>query len=263
MKIDGRNHRIYEYKNAVVRKTPYGDVHGMINRSGYEIVLLKHDNCTKEMEHRLLNALNGIEDWNGQQVSDILYSHGKLKGYVCVKEEILEPASPPAPAYNPGPVYTPEVGNGSASENGAKKTASGAALFLENPIVRIGYFVAAVVICALISSKAIYTPLFNRAYFANRDTGRLLATFSLNGKLGIFVGIIIAVICALKLFQANSTLFFVIIPIVVLMSAGITYLLIQFTISLIAAAANIFIALLPGLVVLVIIVIGIKSILGK
>ncbi len=251
MKIEGRNHSIYEYKNTVVRKSIDGDVHDVTNRSGCEIVLLKSDKCTKEMERRLLNVLNGIEEWNGQPIRDILYTHGKLKGYVCIKEEIPDPVYRPEPNEVPTTPPIPE-----------RKTGESVSI-LENPLLRIVYLVIAIICCAFISTNAFYTPLLKRAYLANSETGSLLATFSINGKLGILVGIIITLICAVKMFKSNSIVFFVLIPIIALLSSGITYCLIRFTISLVSTAANIFLALLPELVVLGILIMVIKSLLGK
>ena len=263
MKIEGRNHIVYEYKNAVVRKTMYGDVHEVTNRSGCEIVLLKHENCTNVMERKLLNALNGIEEWSGQPIRDILYAHGKLKGYVCIKEINPEPVGMFEPTRVPESINVPHPPTESdrISNPGNKPVASSS--MLENRFVRIAYSIVIIVCCAVVSKQAIYVPILRSAYRANGETGSLLATFSLDGNLGILIGSVIALICAFRLFESSSVLYYVLIPIIAVSMTGITYLLIRFTISLISTAANLFLAILPELAVLVILIMVIKSLFGK
>ena len=96
MKLDGRNRIVYECDNAVKNKTAEGSVHTILNREGLEAMLLERSMCTKDMEHRVMNALNGIGEWYGPEIRDILYTHGKFRGYVFYKEMEPEPESIPS-----------------------------------------------------------------------------------------------------------------------------------------------------------------------
>ena len=84
MKLDGRNRIVYECDNAVRKKTAEGSVHTIRNRDGLEAMLLDRALCTKEMEHRVMNAMNGIGEWYGPAVTDILCAR-----ISCLKTRVL------------------------------------------------------------------------------------------------------------------------------------------------------------------------------
>jgi len=250
MKLNGRNRIVYECDNAAKRKTVEGSVHTILNREGLEAMLLERAMCTKEMEHRVMNALNGIAEWEGPEIRDILYSHGKFRGYVFYKEAEPEPEPVfPDPFQNENTNTGQHIYDDSGSNNRPVTRESVPGSY--NTAARAIYLIASVILMGFVTARLIYPSMLQRVYLSSNNMGSYFSTFSINGILGIGVGAIVSCICGRNLFSKNAILFYVLVPVAFIVSAGLLYLLLQIVIGLASAAFSMLVALIPGVIVII------------
>lgn len=259
MKLDGRNRIVYECDNAVRKKTAEGSVHTILNRDGLEAMLLDRALCTKEMEHRVMNAMNGIGEWYGPAVTDILYTHGRFKGYVFYKEPEPEPEP-----FVPDPVIreTPDLAANIYDVPGVTGPAAGGrqASNSYNTLVRGIYLAGSVALLGFAAAKVIYPQMLQRAYHTGSDIGSYFEMLSLHGYLGIGVAVILSLICGIHYFHRSAILYYLSLPVVFLSSAALLYLVLQIGIGLATAAIEILVGLIPGAIAIIAVLIVLKSI---
>lgn len=258
MKFDGRNRIVYECDNAVKNKTAEGSVHTILNREGLEAMLLDRSMCTKDMEHRVMNALNGIGEWYGPEIRDILYTHGKFRGYVFYKEMEPEPESIPSnPISNE--ITNSEQNIYDDSDIKSRSVTRERVPESYNTLARAAYLIASLILMAVVTAKVIYPSMLQRAYYTGSDMGSFFETFSINGIMGIGVGVIVSCICGRYLFSKNAVLYYVIVPVVFIVSATLLYLFLQMLIGLASVALSIFAACIPVLIIIAAIAYVLKS----
>ena len=259
MKIDGRNRIVYECDNAAKKKTAEGSVYTIHNREGLEAMLLDRERCTKEMEHRVINAMNGIGEWYGPDIIDILYTHGRFRGYVFYKEvepeqETINQDIVPNEITNRGPdLYdVPDVNNRPVISQPVPER--------YNTSVRAIYLIASVILMGIVTVKVLYPSMLQRAYHTGNDMGSFFSMISINGLLGIGIGAVVTCICGRYLFSKNAILYYVSVPVVFIVSTVLLYMLLQMIIGLTSVAFSIFVAIIPVLIVIVCIAGVLKSI---
>ena len=214
---------------------------------------------TKDMERRVMNALNGIGEWYGPEVRDILYTHGKFRGYVFYKEAMPEQEMITADTVsheitNTGPyIYNnPVVDNPSVNRGSAQRS--------YNTTARAIYLIASVILMGVVTAKAIYPSMLQMSYLRGSDMGSIFSTVSIYGFLGIGVGAIVSCICGKFLFSKSAVLYYVCVPVVFIISATLLYLLLQMVIGLASVVIEILVSLIPIAVVIVCIASVIKGI---
>lgn len=251
MKLDGRNHVTYECDKSTKRSVPGGTAYKIIGRSGIEAMVLDRGSCTKEMEHMILNALNGISEWSGKDISDLLYSHGRFKGYVYYAYDEPEPVEPvidgpPALDPNPNPGKKFDPWNGSNLPD----TPAGLVLVL--------YFVAVAIILGAICGLYVYPAMRSSASLAGY--GEIMETFTGHGVIPIACGLILMIAATIR-FRENSVAFFVLLPLGFLLGSIGEMLLVKLGVFLFALAYNLILAILPTVIICVIIIGVIRSLL--
>lgn len=257
MRVDGRNHVIYECDNSSKRSVPGGTVYNITNSQGLEAILLDRSLCTKEKEHQVMNAMSGIGECDGRQITDILYTHGKFRGYVYYKMEEPEPVIPGNdPPQNDPPEYNPPQYNPPQNERPLQPyPVSGSHM-----LIRVIYLIASVIIIGAVVLKYLYPAMLQMAYDSGSDSGSLFATISFNGISGVVISAIAACACARLLISNNTLLYFVSVPVIAIICTALVYLLIWMIILLVGFAVNIFVALIPTIITIAVIVAILKSI---
>lgn len=247
MRVDGRNHTIYECDNTSKRKTSGGTVYSISNNQGLEAMLLDRSLCTKEKEIQVVNAMNGIGEWYGPQIRDILYTHGKFRGYVYYKVE--EPAS--EITTEESPEYTNNVQETPGRAVSPPKY---------NLLIRVIYLIAAIIIMAAMGLRILYPSMLQASLNSGSDAGSLFAAISFDGTLGAVIGAIAACVCAWFWISKNAILYYVGIPVIAVVFTALVYFLIKMIILLVGMAINIFVALIPSIITIAVIIALVKSV---
>ena len=249
MRVDGKNHTIYECDNSSKRNASEGTVYNITNNQGLEAMLLNRSLCTKEKELQVINALNGIGEWYGPQLRDILYTHGKFRGYVYYKME--EPESETIIDETP-------IGS-SGTQDSHERTASVPKSY--NILIRVIYLIAAIFIVVLIGMKILYPSMLQSSYYAGSDAGSLFAAISFNGKLGVVIGAVTACACTYFMISKNAVLYYASVPVISVIASALVYFLIKMIIWLVGLAVNLFVALIPTIMFIGFIVFLVKCII--
>lgn len=250
-KIKGKYGLIYEYEKSKGVSSGDGIVYPVENEPGKKIKILNKSTCTKEKEMEIESAMNGSGEFYGPLPVDVLNSKGKFAGYAFYEEDTTETSQPdpvPRPDFPPfepnvNPPISPEQGISQRKGLGVTQKIMAAAL--------VG------IVLSILDLMVFFNLYINLIYgILPIEIVEQCYTYNFNGIIAV-IGGLIGIFLAFKQNASEPIIF--ILSLVALYLVGMAAVF--FLITLIVSALHIFIALIPTLVVIAIMIYGIKWVL--
>lgn len=249
MKVVGKYKTVYECDISGKQKDGEGISYPIKGTSGKRVKLLDKGFCTREKEQAMNGVLTGETEWYGPQILDIAYSHGRFIGYIYEDESIVPEPEPILP--EPEPVD--HLNNRSAASRGLGSN------FLIRGFKPLYTLAAGIILVVL--TYSVFFDLYLQ--IVEGVGGQSLAdycfTFNFSGVTGMIGGIVAMLLAARVLYQGADSVYCMMLPLAYLVGMAAVFLAVALVIMLIRFAYALFIALIPSLIIIGVIVYLIKS----
>lgn len=237
MKVVGKYRVVYDCDLSGKQKEGDGISYPISGKAGKRVKLLNHGLCTREKEFEVNKILNGEIQWNGPQILDLVYSHGKFSGFVYEDETMMvdTEVSIPDSTANTRQVGVTVVRSESRSKAAAKEIKSVYTVGAGACLALLTYFFFFQMYLEIVESTG------------GRELAMYCRTFNFSGITGIVGGIAGIFLVARFLRKAANNIYLLAVPIGYLVGMAAVFLTVTGIIVLVQLAYSLLIGIIPTL----------------